>query len=1182
MNKYYRYFKHYYRRYYWYHHGHHHRSRHFHFRHLINKALSFCNTFCRKTVEMPCYIILALVAAMPGLYGGGVLWWLPLCLSLVSLSLLFWIITGWWCGGKHLRIHMPLGLSVFALLLFVTVLQGCHWGWLEGLLPERIVYEWQSVQGLFTPLDGIVPHVDMSLSLNPDRTFTYLRVLLVCGGIYLVLVSKARHRLHLKFVLLAIVCAALFNAMHAYYGFFTSNNALVFDFHGTFLNRNHFGFLMMLGSLAGVSLLATINSRNSIREGDEEVWKKWHKLTLPLALTIFLLVTAIVLSLSRGAFVATLIAMCGFGVIWIIKGRDLDPGQKPKVLALIIMVSVAFLGAVPYAMSKLSERFESLDKGSLTMDTRVLVWKDTVKLIRDYWLSGVGMGTYGDVIQRYASSSYSKHEFVEHAHNDYLELASEIGVPMTALLLVIAIVIVLRCLYKSWHHSDPTYRWAGFGASMAVIGCAIHEFFDFNLRAWSNAVVLAAFFAVLSICAMHRAPSGVLSSLISKHEQHKRDRRARRIRTWTMLPVSLLLCFFAFRFCINDLMASVYKKKLFGEFDDRTSLYVMGSGDLERHRTLAEKIEVRSGELSDVLAARAISTSGYIELNAKKLEPPRIKKLWHEACADIARSVQMAPADGEVLLTCAKIFKEANRFSVRFDDDMAVLAIFEKAEQNLPTILDCTNEVAMAFYQSYLRSLTQRPELSDVLRLKSLQYMTHLVDLRGDGNAQIFSALARLHSDYRALLTMIPQDFKAQCVLLDFLISKRQYEVALEYAESILTGLQTAGGDPAVPSEDINELVNVDERLYVQSRKCYLLEMLGRTEARERLWISTINLARLSNRRASLDESVFSDSEALERVWRSIWQVKRTYPQNAHNVLNAAKICQFRGKIDEMVHELLPLAYMAEESLPVSLLEEAKKLDVRQIIESDETGIIGNESVFRANFIFSVIDILLAEKGVPTDLAKLKRAMADLERMVMRREDYGWIQHHLVSYYLGRLYELIGDNEGALGAYRRCLDLSKDNLYALRRIAELDEEQLDTSETEILGKILVRQTPVCLFTNGLLWLATEVGPREISKLHEMVEFRVIFVVTGEMIESPSFDLIFFDQQGTLFSQRVSFLNEASLVWRIGEIVSFNFTIQPQVRAMRAVRREIVPGNVWLRVTNAKTVPEACERVLEVK
>jgi O-antigen ligase len=78
-------------------------------------------------------------------------------------------------------------------------------------------------------------------------------------------------------------------------------------------------------------------------------------------------------------------------------------------------------------------RFDILGKDA---PGRLEIWEDTWRLIQDHWLTGTGLGTFAEAIRVYQSHLTDKFDIV-HAHNDYLELAGELGVPVAATMVIL-------------------------------------------------------------------------------------------------------------------------------------------------------------------------------------------------------------------------------------------------------------------------------------------------------------------------------------------------------------------------------------------------------------------------------------------------------------------------------------------------------------------------------------------------------------------------------------------------------------------------------------------------------------------------------------------------------------------------------------------------------------------------
>ena len=60
-----------------------------------------------------------------------------------------------------------------------------------------------------------------------------------------------------------------------------------------------------------------------------------------------------------------------------------------------------------------------------TLEWRLTLWHDTMAPLKDFWLPGSGLNTYGTVMLVYPQTDTAFH--AQQAHNDYLQLAVEGG-----------------------------------------------------------------------------------------------------------------------------------------------------------------------------------------------------------------------------------------------------------------------------------------------------------------------------------------------------------------------------------------------------------------------------------------------------------------------------------------------------------------------------------------------------------------------------------------------------------------------------------------------------------------------------------------------------------------------------------------------------------------------------------
>lgn len=262
---------------------------------------------------------------------------------------------------------------------------------------------------------------------------------------------------------------------------------------GTYVNRNHFaGFLEMAFPLAVM--------------GTYSAWKK-HSARLDESMGLALRVAAlagiaaclmmgIVVSSSRMGFIATLFAL-GVSMFLILRPnrplkRDNDGELRPwlrrtKWVAPLAL-PVCLLLLIPTA--ELKRRFaDAPSTDEVGSDTRVAIWKDTVPLIAAHKLTGTGLGTYERGLYQY--KTVKPINTVDYAHNDYLQIIAELGLPGALLVAVLVVWILGRSLAVAFGNPDPQ-NWAlSVGLLGAAVAIGAHSLTDFNLYIPANALTLA-------------------------------------------------------------------------------------------------------------------------------------------------------------------------------------------------------------------------------------------------------------------------------------------------------------------------------------------------------------------------------------------------------------------------------------------------------------------------------------------------------------------------------------------------------------------------------------------------------------------------------------------------------------------------------------------------------------------
>ena len=153
----------------------------------------------------------------------------------------------------------------------------------------------------------------------------------------------------------------------------------------------------------------------------------------------------------------------------------------------VIFVGVALTG--PLSQETLSAKFDE------NPTSRRVIAEHTIEAATPSFPLGTGLGTFSDVYRRFQDPAEARQEFVNHAHNDYLEIALELGLPGLVLVLLFALWWLRRSL-AVWREDSPFI--ASGRAGSVIIGLVLmHSLVDYPIRSSAIAAIFAIGCALL-------------------------------------------------------------------------------------------------------------------------------------------------------------------------------------------------------------------------------------------------------------------------------------------------------------------------------------------------------------------------------------------------------------------------------------------------------------------------------------------------------------------------------------------------------------------------------------------------------------------------------------------------------------------------------------------------------------
>lgn len=156
--------------------------------------------------------------------------------------------------------------------------------------------------------------------------------------------------------------------------------------------------------------------------------------------------------------------------------------------ALLLIGSVTALEVTPIGSRTLGEH------AALSVQSRAQILSTTSKAIRDFMPFGSGLGSFQSVYPLYERPDQVTSTFVVHAHNDYTEIALELGLAGIILILLFLAWWAIA-VWRAWQTAEggPFTRAAAI-ASAAIL---IHSLVDFPLRTAAISACLAMCLALL-------------------------------------------------------------------------------------------------------------------------------------------------------------------------------------------------------------------------------------------------------------------------------------------------------------------------------------------------------------------------------------------------------------------------------------------------------------------------------------------------------------------------------------------------------------------------------------------------------------------------------------------------------------------------------------------------------------
>ncbi|MDD5432299.1 MAG: O-antigen ligase family protein [Candidatus Omnitrophica bacterium] len=407
--------------------------------------------------------LLSLVFFPPLIYGGVTN--TPIFLiELISILLVFVFILKCFFKKEFHLIRFPfLPLVLFVCLILFQLLP----------LPLDFLSVLSPKTGLLFKDFMVNPASNHSLSINPELTVSMLLLFSSYLFIFFTVINYIDTIKKIKRLFVAIIVIGF---VVSFYGVVSRFTPAILKF-STFTNRNHFSaYIQMVIPLAiSYSLISPLAIRIS-------------SLFMASIMTLSLF-----LSLSRGGIVSFLMSL--FLLLLFLSIKIREKRNTFMIIAVVLILAISF-GV--FSSKHVAQRLETLTHPLKIYSDRLNVIKNSASIIKDFSSFGTGLGTFGEIFQKYKTfESHIEYDVFKFAHNEPVQLLVETGI-FGFLLVLIFIFLYFKNIFLKYSRKNNVYLICIIlGCLFGLFSITLHSLFDFVFHVPANAVLFCIILALV-------------------------------------------------------------------------------------------------------------------------------------------------------------------------------------------------------------------------------------------------------------------------------------------------------------------------------------------------------------------------------------------------------------------------------------------------------------------------------------------------------------------------------------------------------------------------------------------------------------------------------------------------------------------------------------------------------------
>ncbi len=313
----------------------------------------------------------------------------------------------------------------------------------------------------------------------------------------------------INLLVIVIFFVGVFESLYGMFEFFSGHHHIlhlkgISSVTGTFINRNYFaGYLLMVIPL-GMGLLFSHQALHGRPlEGWRERLTRFDGKGLLTGFGIIVMILGLIFSASRMGILSLLLSFTLISLLF-----KAPQSKKGFSRSTLLILGLALLWGIWIGLDAVISPFFNVSED---LKWRWSLWGDTLRIVKDFPVLGTGLGTFSQVLPMY--KSFHMRRLVTHAENDFLQLASEVGLVGMGILLVLFVFLFTKAVQRIRSLSTAdSQRYIGIGSLVGILALMFHSLFERNLQVPANAFLFTFLWSLVLRADLFKrsepAPSG--------------------------------------------------------------------------------------------------------------------------------------------------------------------------------------------------------------------------------------------------------------------------------------------------------------------------------------------------------------------------------------------------------------------------------------------------------------------------------------------------------------------------------------------------------------------------------------------------------------------------------------------------------------------------------------------------